>query len=277
MTTDWKRVTRAAPCPVCEKTDWCGVSADGAAACCMRVQSDHPVKNGGWLHRLKDLPPIPTRRPMPRQSPPASEPTIDAREVWVSYRKAADLDSIDVIARSLGVPDWAMWDMGAGTDQHGNLAMPMRDGHLDIVGIRLRSRDGKKWAVKGSRAGVFIPLHYRPWMWSLNGHAVVVEGPTDAAAVLALRLIPIGRPSCLGCEQTLMDAARTIGASALTVVADNDGPGVMGARRLCASLHGSGIRHRLVTAGGHKDVREWFKSGVDRKTVEMQWAQALWR
>ena len=34
------RVKRGRPCPICEKTDWCSVSEDGALAICMRVQSE---------------------------------------------------------------------------------------------------------------------------------------------------------------------------------------------------------------------------------------------
>ena len=276
MTTEWKRVTRAAPCGICRRPDWCGVSADGSAACCMRVQSDHPAKNGGWIHRVGALPPVP-RRPELRPCDEALEPTIDAHGIWETYRMDPALTATGKAAVALGLPPWTVWELGAGMDPHGNLAFPMHNGRLEVVGIRLRSKEGKKWAVKGSRAGVFVPWRYRPHDWSNNGHAVVVEGPTDASAVLALHLIPIGRPSCLGCEQTLLEAAHAMGATALTVVADNDGPGLMGARRLCATLTGSGIRHRLVTAGGYKDFRKWWQAGLTRQMVELQCAQAQWR
>jgi len=276
MTSEWNRVTRSAPCPICKKADWCGVSADGAAACCMRVQSERQSKNGGWIHRVGLLPPVP-HRPAPRPLEHRLDPTIDARGIWQSYRRDPAVTKIDASAIALGLPPWTAWELGAGFDPQGNLAFPMYDGRLNVVGIRLRSSEGKKWAVKGSRAGVFVPWRYRPSDWNNRGHVVVVEGPTDASAVLALDMIPIGRPSCLGGEQTLLDAARTFGATSLTVVADNDGPGVMGARRLCATLAGSGIRHRLVTAGGHKDMRQWWQSGITRQMVELQWTQAQWR
>ena len=50
----WRRVSKAYPCPVCNKPDWCSVTADGAAVCCMRVESPKQLGNGGWLHRLSD-------------------------------------------------------------------------------------------------------------------------------------------------------------------------------------------------------------------------------
>lgn len=275
MVNQWIRVSTKEPCPICGKPDFCGVSADRTVAVCMRTQSDRETKNGGWLHRIRDRPPMPTR-PLPPPDDSRLAPAIDARAIWQDYR-AGNVQATGDAAALLGLPPWTAWEMGAGIDPQGNLAFPMRDGNLHVTGIRLRNARGEKWAVKGSRAGVFTPVRYNPQDWENNGHAVVVEGPTDAAAVIALDMIPIGRPSCLGCEQILIDAARTLGATALTVVADNDGPGVMGARRLCVSLSAAGVRHRLVTAGGYKDMREWWRAWTTRKTVELQWAQALWR
>ena len=46
------RVTKGSPCPICDHTSWCSVFADGGAAICMRIESDRPTKNGGWIHRL---------------------------------------------------------------------------------------------------------------------------------------------------------------------------------------------------------------------------------
>lgn len=44
------RVTPKGPCPVCRKGDWCGVFADAPVTICMRVPSDRPTRNGGYLH-----------------------------------------------------------------------------------------------------------------------------------------------------------------------------------------------------------------------------------
>ena len=77
------------------------------------------------------------------------------------------------------------------------LAFPMHDGHGDVCGIRTRLADGSKRAVTGSRAGVFLTTV------PMDVPAVVCEGPTDAAAALALGFEPIGRPSCAGCSCTM--------------------------------------------------------------------------
>lgn len=49
--SDWLRVTKAEPCFVCGKFDWCLISADGSAAICARVKSERPAGSAGWLHR----------------------------------------------------------------------------------------------------------------------------------------------------------------------------------------------------------------------------------
>ncbi|MCI0389872.1 MAG: relaxase domain-containing protein [Acidobacteria bacterium] len=46
------RVRRKDPCPICNKPDWCSVSADRAIAICMRVTSEYEAKNGGYVHIL---------------------------------------------------------------------------------------------------------------------------------------------------------------------------------------------------------------------------------
>lgn len=53
MSAGWSRVDRDEPCDVCGKPDWCTRADDGSAACCMRVESERPLKNGGWLHRRR--------------------------------------------------------------------------------------------------------------------------------------------------------------------------------------------------------------------------------
>jgi hypothetical protein len=54
---EWREVSRAENCPICEKPDWCSVvGPEGAieAAVCMRVESTNARPNGGWLHRLRE-------------------------------------------------------------------------------------------------------------------------------------------------------------------------------------------------------------------------------
>lgn len=76
------RVSKARPCPVCGKADYCGVSADGGLAVCMRTQSAKESRNGGWVHRLHSaLPPLPAPPPPPPPPPaPARHQTVEHKD-----------------------------------------------------------------------------------------------------------------------------------------------------------------------------------------------------
>jgi len=56
ITSKLQHVTAKHPCPVCDKPDWCSVSANGEVVVCMRVGdgAHKPTKNGGWLHLTVD-------------------------------------------------------------------------------------------------------------------------------------------------------------------------------------------------------------------------------
>ena len=178
---------------------------------------------------------------------------------------------VAVWACKLGLPPSSIDWLGA-VHLGAMLAFPMYDGDGNICGIRTRNPDGAKRAVTGSRAGVFLPTVAMPELEPL-----VCEGPTDAAAALALGYEPIGRPSCTGCEVHVVDTCKRQGFDRVTVCADADGPGTAGARRLADVLHAARIAVRLVTAAGHKDLRDWWRAGARRDAVERAWSQAQWR
>lgn len=52
--SNWRRVTRRDPCPICGGAGWCAVSANGEVCLCMRTESDWPSNGamGGHVHRL---------------------------------------------------------------------------------------------------------------------------------------------------------------------------------------------------------------------------------
>ena len=134
----------------------------------------------------------------------------------------------------------------------------MFDGDEEFSGIRLRSDDGAKWALRGSRQGIFLPGT------DPQEEALVVEGPTDAAAAVTLGFHVIGRPSCTGGAKEITTYCRRRGVKRLSVLADNDGPGIKGARALCGQL---GVQARLVVLPA-KDLREWLGHGTNRAAVE---------
>src|SRR6516162_4322057 len=148
---DWRRVTKEHPCPRCGKPDWCVISK--TTVLCMRVQSNRPSKGeaGGWLHPLDT-----DRVELPPKEP--KKPTIDAAQIISDWAERTKAEWVQAFAKQLGVSYTALACLGCcWSPGHRAWAFPMKDGHERTVGIRLRSVDGKKWAVPGSHAGLFIP------------------------------------------------------------------------------------------------------------------------
>src|SRR5262245_9409936 len=53
----WRRVSPGHPCPICERPDWCSVSADGRLVACRRIEHNGTAKTDKdgaayYLHRL---------------------------------------------------------------------------------------------------------------------------------------------------------------------------------------------------------------------------------
>ena len=73
--SNWVRVTRRHPCPICGHPDWCSVSINGLIVYCMRVTSNQPTKNGGWIHPMGYPQPLtlPPLRPVEKVSKAAGE------------------------------------------------------------------------------------------------------------------------------------------------------------------------------------------------------------
>src|SRR5205823_3195094 len=93
--SNWSRVTKASPCPVCKEPDWCSVSTDGAVVKCMRIADGSfrtkTDKNGTpfHLHRLNGhtSPPAP---PPPRPSGPVPD-RADANKLHEIYSELLKL------------------------------------------------------------------------------------------------------------------------------------------------------------------------------------------
>ena len=55
--SDFVRVSRSYPCPVCDHDHWCYFFGDMTAVVCMRVESERPTRRGeGWIHVLEEVP-----------------------------------------------------------------------------------------------------------------------------------------------------------------------------------------------------------------------------
>jgi len=259
----WQTVTKQSPCPVCGKPDWCGVHRDGAVRC-MRVPSDKP-SNGGWIHGGNKL--IKKLYCRTQQHKQDKELSFDAALWWGAVRAVTATEAIELWAKRLGLPAWTLDHMGACIHNQA-LCFPMRDECGMICGIRTRLKNGRKLAIRGSKAGVMVPTFHDESMPPL-----IVEGPSDACAALALGFEPIARPSCTGSEMHVINTCRRYEYDRITICADKDTPGIAGANSLARSLRASRIMVRMVTPGQHNDLRDFWIADGNVDALMCQWKE----
>lgn len=261
----WIRVTRQNPCRICSRGDWCTVSEIGSACC--RVESDRPLKNGSWLHKFDGpVPKLPRREKTPTLSA-----LLDAQSLIEKWRLSTN-GEIDQLARDLTVSARSLLDLGTvWAAPHRAYGFPMTNQDGVVTGIRLRATDGKKWAVKNSKAGVFFPTGA---MIRLSTTRVFIcEGPTDTAALLSIGLFAIGRPSCLGCEQIVCDLLRNLGTREAVLITDNDAPGLRGAEKLQTALR---VRTAFLVPPA-KDARAFVAAGGTAQLLESMLNNCIWK
>lgn len=260
---NWKRVNPKFRCPICKHDSWCLVSAD--AVLCMRVTSDRSkvLRDGstGYVHRLNEPIKVPTsefRKPVP---------VINVGKLldrWFSKMPHA----LKRLAVRLGVSEQSLSRLNCCfASEHHAWAFPMRDGYGELVGIRLRSDTGQKWAVKGSHQGIFLPVGNAQEM------VVVCEGPTDTAAALTLGYFAIGRPSCSGGGGDVRTAVKRLCVRRAVLVADNDGPGMNGAVMLADQLP---VPNSILLLPS-KDIRSFLNAGGTKGSLDAIIDGLVWR
>jgi len=282
--TQWVRVTRARPCPICAKPQWCRVSADGAVVHCCRVESPHPWPGpaGGWVHKLTDslAPPPPVRRPSPSK-PPAPINWGAVAQVCFQDPGAAQVRA--ALAGSLwsSVSSLEALGVGSGLDEFRDLpysTWPCRNHLGAVVGILRRYADGTKRHALGSQTGLF----YAPNRWPGEGPICVPEGASDVAILLDLGLPAVGRPQNV-CRSQLHELLAPWRHRPMIVLAERDwrlvedGPPhdlhCTGCLRCWPGLAGAQITADYLAenldrpvqwqfAGNYKDVRDWRRDHV---------------
>jgi hypothetical protein len=262
------RVSKSQPCPVCKKSDWCRVFADGWVEC-MRVQSDRPAKSGGWMHGQCPVPLRMTPR-VPRSAPP---PTINATKLMREWLAATTATALAEFAASLGVSTASLVAVGAAwAAPHAAWAFPMCDGYGNVVGIRLRNEKGK-FAVRGSRQGIFTTTDHGPQTTVPQKTLFVCEGPTDTAAAVELGLFAVGRPNCCCGGPEIKVFARRHNCRRVVIISDNDKPGLDGARKVGGELK----LPFAVYVPPAKDVREFVRLGGTRAMIENTLKGIVWQ
>ncbi len=264
----WIRVTRKKHCPICGRPDWCSVSADGQVVICMRTESEKPCKSGGWFHRLTE--PVPYRPEPPRKK---IEPVPVKDFAALSQQCVERLQNISILAESLSVSPRSLERLEVGWNGQGH-TFPMRDGQENVIGIRVRAPKGK-WCIPGSHNGLFWPEGVYA---GSNERLFICEGPTDCAALLTMEFCAIGRPSCSGGVEHIVEFLRGKRRD-VVIMADRDPPkhrpdgsvwfpGQEGAARLAQAIRPFVRTLKVIKPPFHKDVRDWHKAGATHDVVE---------
>lgn len=266
MSLLWPCVSKETPCPVCGSPDWCAFGDFKVK--CMRVQSAHASADGGWYHSYpgeqKPLRTLPAR---------AVPPPINAADLMNEYLWETTDSQLGDFAARIGVSFESLQSIGAAwCRKHSAWAFPMRDGFGNTVGIRLRSLDGFKWAVTGSRSGIFWPKSQPEKV------AWLCEGPTSTAAALSLGLFAIGRPNCSSGDEILKVALERLKIYRVVIVADNDDkpnglrPGFAGAWKLKKSLRLPSV----IWTPPVKDIRQFLNLGGTRADIDSEIKNMTW-
>jgi len=234
---------------------------------CMRVESAKPVKNGGWFHPFDAARGRPVAPP-PRRQPPA----INATALHRGWLAATTAEALAAFAATLGLSAPSLTAVGAAwAPPHSAWAFPMSDGYGNVVGIRLRNERGK-FAVRGSRQGIFTTTDHGPQTPAPQKTLFVCEGPTDTAAAVELGLFAVGRPNCCCGGLDIRTFARRHKCARAVIVSDNDKPGLDGARKVGGELK----LPYAVYVPPAKDLREFVRLGGTRAMIENTLRNTVW-
>jgi 5S rRNA maturation endonuclease (ribonuclease M5) len=170
---NWSRVSRKRRCLVCGRGDWCTFNERGSG--CMRVESPVQMRNGGWWHPNNLSGGVGTDTNEAQFHEPSTRRRNDAGESSVPPAQTLDCDALlrkwqqsqngqlEPFAATLGVSQQALRALGCvWAGDHRAFAFLMVDAQRSVIGIRLRNERGEKWAVKGSRSGLFMNLSAVP-------------------------------------------------------------------------------------------------------------------
>lgn len=239
----------------------------------MRISSERPLRNGGYFHSFDNEPPRITWEPRRvRLAPPP--PSFGG--LMRRWRGESISGGLKTMAASLGVSEQALdWIGAAWAGDRNAMAFPMHDGRSPDgsapCGIRLRTMEGRKFAVTGSRSGIFFP--YGAMNVIPCRRVFICEGPTDTAACLQMGLFAIGRASCRGGEGIALSVLSQLCPGECVVVSDNDGPGFAGANALMERVR---IRRTRIVPPG-KDMRAFLRDGGNREILDALLKNVLWK
>jgi hypothetical protein len=236
----------------------------------MRIDSPRPMHNGGYWHPARGSSTTEQRAYNPKTAVQLRTHAPDFTALIARWRreKAGELEPY---AATLGVGRQDLDDLHvAWAPEYKAFAFPMHNANGEVVGIRLRN-DVHKWSVRGGHQGLFIPFAAVKRFPITT--VLVVEGPTDCAAGLALGFFTIGRPNNLSGGEMIREVLREIPAKDVIVCYDNDWhvdsmgkrirPGALGAEKLIKELRRPVTRFIPPT----KDLRSFLQEGGTRNLL----------
>ena len=140
------------------------------------------------------------------------------------------------------------------------------------------------------------PAHPGAWIWNLEGvepvlyrlpqvieanqrgePIYVVEGEKDAEALHALGLT--ATCNAMGAGKWRRSYSEVLRGASVVVLPDNDPPGHLHAREICAALAGIAARCKIVplhTDTLHSDVSDWLHAGGTRTALEAHVEAVPW-
>ena len=261
------RVSRRKRCPVCDKPDYCSFFDDMNAVICMRVASDKPTQNGGYIHRLNaNWTPLPYISPKQRTKVRRDWSTLVAK-----FHAAMTDDGFRILSENLGLSIETLKVMQIGWDgSQSRYMFPMRNAVGDFVGIRTRravpQNDGRDKASFGGDDG--HGLFFVPSMLE-SGYLIVCEGPTDQGALIDAGFgSSIGKPSCKLGDKYVVEIIGRLQPQAVLLIPDSDSQGLEGFSILANEILQSGVMpfegiDSLVPQKPLKDVRQWLQKNRD--------------
>lgn len=230
-------------------------------------------------------------RPVARKPDPEKMTEDEAGDLYAKFMAGVARKDVGKLAEDLGVSPKSLrrlcigWD----PDKYNAWTFPMsgrrsdydkgdrkgRDFTARVIGFRIRNDEAKKWAWPGSKAGIFLPteldLDPSKVLW-------IAEGPTDTAAMLTFDFNALGRPSCRGQENEIIDAINWIRPCMVAIMSDPDGPGLNGAEFLAGHLRENKMPVKIVSPPISADVRRWVQSGATARDLQNRLdVEPLWR
>lgn len=254
----FQRVSLEQQCPICGKPDWCLLSQDKQVAICSRIESPKLAgrAGAGWLHFLDEHATSRSWRQSQRSSPSVATSGLDLQRLADECHAAMKPAAVMWLSDELGVEPNALRDLRTGWNASRKAwSFPMREPNGAVSGIRYRAANASKFSEKGGREGLFFVPRYLESASTL----CIVEGASDTASLLSLGITNcVGRSSCNGNSEQLVNLSHRLEVSHAVIIPDNDEPGIRGAEKLKALLGNSA--ELLPLPRSTKDVRECIQS-----------------